>query len=189
MAGGSTAGGSMAGGSTAGGSAAGGSTAGGSSAGGSAGGGAAAGGTAVLPDGGVGTLVGPTTFGVTAARSVVGAGGRPSVFVTALYNAAPVSCATSPNPPFSVLLIRVTNTDGGAVTVGTWPIDGVGTKVTRDDFLSTGQGPDGGEATSGTVTITRLESGRASGTYSASMTFYNLTSGTLTGSWDAPVCP
>jgi len=134
-------------------------------------------------------VVGPTSFNVTAARSVVGAGGQRNLFLSVLYNANPVTCTTSPTPPFSVLTIRVTNTDGGVVTPGVWPINGTTTKVTRDDFLGTGQGPDGGEALSGTVTITTLETGRSSGTYSASMQFYSLTSGTITGSWDAPVCP
>jgi hypothetical protein len=55
--------------------------------------------------------------------------------------------------------------------------------------LSSGQGPDGGEALSGTVVITALESGRTTGTYTAQMQFYNLTSGTISGAWDAPLCP
>lgn len=182
-------GGTVAGGGSA--SAGGAAAAGGTAAGGSAGGGsAAAGGAATpLPDGGAGTLVGPTSFNVVAARSLVGTGAQSNLFLTALYNATPVSCQTSPNPPFSVLTIRVTNTDGGAVTAGVWPINGTTTKVTRDDFLVSGQGPDGGEALSGTITITRLEPGRTSGTYSASMQFYTLTTGSITGSWDAPVCP
>lgn len=144
---------------------------------------------APLPDGGAGTVVGPTAFDVTAARSVVGTAAQRNLFLAVLYNANPVTCSTTPTQPFSVLTVRVTNTDGGAVTTGDWPINGTTTKVTRDDFLATGQGPDGGEALSGTITITRLEPGRSTGTFSASMQFYSLTSGTITGSWDAPVCP
>lgn len=137
----------------------------------------------------MGTIVGPTSFPVTAVRSAVGGGGPRNVFIAVLYNSNPVTCLTSPNPPFSVLTVRVTNTDGGLVTPGVWPIDGVNTKVTRDDFLSSGQGPDGGEALSGNITISRLEAARSTGTYSASMQFYSLTTGTITGSWDSIVCP
>jgi hypothetical protein len=112
-----------------------------------------------------------------------------NLVLTALYNEPPVSCATSPTPPFSIVSVRVRNADGGVVTPGTWAIDGVNVKVSRDDFLSSGQGPDGGEALSGSVVITRLEPGRSSGTFTAAVQFYNLTSGSLSGTWDAPVCP
>jgi hypothetical protein len=132
-------------------------------------------------------FTGPTTFPIVAARTQAGNGGR--LLVTALYNVPPVSCVTSPNPPFSVLSVRITNTDGGQVTTGTWPIDGVNVKLTRDDFLTSGQGPDGGEGLSGSVVLTRLEPGRSSGTFTANMQFYTGSSGVITGSWDAPVCP
>ena len=149
-------------------------------------------GGAALPDGGAGTLTGPTAFPIVATRSTTTStdgGPRVDLFVAILYDHQPVTCATSPNPPFSSLLIRVRNPDGGVVSPGTWPIDGTSVKVTRDDFLTTGQGPDGGEALSGTVVITRLEAARSSGTFTAQMQFYSLSSGTLSGSWDAPVCP
>lgn len=145
-----------------------------------------------MPDGGTGTLTGPTAFGIVASRSVTTStdgGPRVDQFVAILYDHQPVTCSTSPNPPFSSLLIRVRNPDGGVVSPGTWPIDGTSVKVTRDDFLTTGQGPDGGEALSGSVVITRLEAARSSGTFTAQMQFYNLSSGALSGSWDAPVCP
>lgn len=190
-AGGASGGGTSAGGVAGGGSAAGGTTAGGTTAGGATGGGSA-GGTAggaggSLADGGAGMFTGPTVFPIVAARTaVVNDGG---LMVTALYNVPPMTCTISPNPPFSVLAVRITNTDGGRVTTGTWPIDGVNVKVTRDDFLVSGQGPDGGEGLSGSVVLTRLEPGRSSGTFTANMQFYTGSSGTITGSWDAPVCP
>jgi hypothetical protein len=143
--------------------------------------------------------VGPLSFGVQAVISTLatsgavspdgGSGANRVSFAVGFFDAPPVSCKTSPTPPFEGVVVRVANPDGGSVTTGTWLIDGVGTRVSRGDFLFAGQGPVGGEALSGSVEITRLDSSRSSGSFTSTMQQFDGGTSSLSGTWDALICP
>lgn len=132
------------------------------------------------PANGAGAIVGARAFPAEAARSTLLA---PNGFLAVIVN-TPLTCDPVSRGAFSQLGLQVTNLDGGPVTPGVWTIDGRGTNLGRIDFSSSGDA-NGLSASSGSITITRLESGHTSGSFSAKFG----PDDSLSGWWDGPTCP